>query len=239
MSTLAKSLVCAAVAVLTFAGPVSAEWLPITVENPSFETPNRGDGLGGFMPEWNGWGTDTGRYYNPTSPVFDGTNGQYSNSLGILPDGYQIAVLHVPEPEDSLAFDYRLLQTTDHEIVAGETYELSFYYGARTAHASNKFASFTASLLDGDNDVVGSLTISTSPPLGSFVSTSFTATANASHTGYLKISFVGGAYPGTGYGQEFIDLVTLSYQPIPEPNTLALLSAGLIGLLCYAWRKRK
>ena len=27
--------------------------------------------------------------------------------------------------------------------------------------------------------------------------------------------------------------------PIPEPGTLTLLVTGLIGLLCYAWRKRK
>ncbi len=27
--------------------------------------------------------------------------------------------------------------------------------------------------------------------------------------------------------------------PVPEPSTLALLASGLIGLLCYAWRKRK
>ena len=26
---------------------------------------------------------------------------------------------------------------------------------------------------------------------------------------------------------------------VPEPGTLALLASGLIGLLCYAWRKRK
>ena len=26
---------------------------------------------------------------------------------------------------------------------------------------------------------------------------------------------------------------------VPEPSTLALLASGLIGLLCYAWRKRK
>jgi len=26
---------------------------------------------------------------------------------------------------------------------------------------------------------------------------------------------------------------------IPEPSTLVLLAAGLVGLLCYAWRKRR
>jgi hypothetical protein len=29
------------------------------------------------------------------------------------------------------------------------------------------------------------------------------------------------------------------YQPVPEPGTLILMVTGLIGLLCYAWRKRK
>jgi hypothetical protein len=27
--------------------------------------------------------------------------------------------------------------------------------------------------------------------------------------------------------------------PIPEPGTLALLAGGLVGLIAYAWRKRK
>ena len=26
---------------------------------------------------------------------------------------------------------------------------------------------------------------------------------------------------------------------VPEPSTLVLLAAGLLGLACYAWRKRK
>jgi autotransporter-associated beta strand protein len=33
--------------------------------------------------------------------------------------------------------------------------------------------------------------------------------------------------------------MSLSASIVPEPGTLALLAAGLLGLLCYAWRKRK
>jgi len=50
-------------------------------------------------------------------------------------------------------------------------------------------------------------------------------------------------YVGFGVGDSSagstVDNFSLSVSEIPEPGTLALLACGLIGLLAYAWRKRR
>jgi hypothetical protein len=47
--------------------------------------------------------------------------------------------------------------------------------------------------------------------------------------------------PGvTGTGGGYVGLSAVRFESVvPEPSTLALLAAGLVGLLAYAWRKRK
>ncbi|MBN1394802.1 MAG: PEP-CTERM sorting domain-containing protein [Pirellulales bacterium] len=57
----------------------------------------------------------------------------------------------------------------------------------------------------------------------------------------LDVNYVGFNPNGTGNDSNpptfWIDDVSLEL--VPEPSTLALLACGLIGLLAYAWRKRK
>jgi len=48
----------------------------------------------------------------------------------------------------------------------------------------------------------------------------------------VSITFGNGTSGYTG-------IFAISANAVPEPGTLALLAAGLVGLLCYAWRKRK
>ena len=46
-------------------------------------------------------------------------------------------------------------------------------------------------------------------------------------------------YPAsTVYAGQSVDMA-FAITTVPEPGTLMLLGSGLMGLLCYAWRKRK
>ena len=64
---------------------------------------------------------------------------------------------------------------------------------------------------------------------------SLTFTAVAGDVGQpFQPAFLGAANVYFG-----IDSVRLDAIPTPEPSTLVLLGIGLLGLLAYAWRKRR
>jgi len=54
-------------------------------------------------------------------------------------------------------------------------------------------------------------------------------------------SWSNGTNPNGGWGFNLSQSMGGSFTipPIPEPSTLLLLASGLVGLLCYAWRKRR
>ena len=62
-----------------------------------------------------------------------------------------------------------------------------------------------------------------------------TGTFTADNTGTQNIVFVGAA----GNGTPILSAWQVRNVTAPEPSTLALLAGGLIGLVAYAWRKRK
>ena len=117
-------------------------------------------------------------------------------------------------------------------IVAGK-----WYYGA--AQFVTSTGQVSVFLYDSVTNPTGLYTaVSTTAPTGAKTKTPYA---------YIGTNFYNG--PGTTPGT--IDNVTIydaaldqatmlnHATVIPEPGTLVLLGAGLVGLLCYAWRKRR
>ena len=76
---------------------------------------------------------------------------------------------------------------------------------------------------------------------GSDPGLSFSWNWDADGTNYIGFYSYTNALPSsTSFSNSCLfDNVSVTIADVPEPSTLALLAAGLIGLLAYAWRKRK
>ena len=131
-------------------------------------------------------------------------------------------------------------------LVAGQTYEVSFV--ARVLGAAGETNDVDKTLYTHVNDDVNgpiqhlTVLLTDTWTKYSYQFTPGTTVAGGGYgVGFLNCAGAVTDHPygadAVGWAQFGIDNVSL--HTIPEPSTLALSLAGLLGLLAYAWRKRK
>jgi hypothetical protein len=220
-----------------FAGYAQAT--PITLANSSFESDVVSDGAS--TTAISGWkimapGNTYLQVYNPTSADFASAAGN-----GVLPSpatGSQCLF-----DADTTSTDYVIesTPTTNWELAAGKTYTVTVTVGQGL---QGTFHGLTMGYFDatkgGGVPAVRTVLPSQAPMPGTFADFSYSFTPlltgkSPAHVGdELQVMF-------DMEGQSYIDNVRIDdgSVPVPEPSTSALLTAGLIGLLAYAWRRRR
>jgi hypothetical protein len=213
-NALVSASVLAAVVALTIGVPMARADLL----NPSFESPDKGAGnsVYGCPSDWT---SDVG---------FNGyiTNEMNTNVYGPIPDGHQFIELS----------GSGLWQNTGILLQSGTTYLLTV--AASSSSSLGGGTIFIALGAASNTTVLGTTFGSQSWSIGhpysdDTVSAEYTAPVGQPEPQYLTVHI------SVQAGWTAVDNVRLSSTSIPEPSSVLLLATGLIGLLCYAWRKRK
>ena len=222
---------------------VSAD--PINITNASFETPALADGtdsdtVGGWASV-TGW--SLGSYGGPTwswtgawNPIADHYN---QDSQGNVQggEGKNVGDLYLRDAAE--AGTYVTVYTTLTDVLKVGTYSLTVATGIeKTSSPANwaiRFGTISGMLAEksgnGSSLSVGYLDDK---------SVSLTIANNNTHLGeslVIELYAISNT-PSTIQSAQF-DNVRLTYSSVPEPGTIVLLVTGLLGLLAYAWRKRK
>jgi hypothetical protein len=110
--------------------------------------------------------------------------------------------------------------------MAGETYTISLDLAGRDYAASTIVVAF--------GNVSETLTTSSKT---AFATYTFTAAATSDSTTLTISNTTAINTSSAANNRVFVDNVSVA--SVPEPSTIALLIAGALGLICFAWRKRR
>ncbi|OYY95515.1 MAG: hypothetical protein B7Y41_03160 [Hydrogenophilales bacterium 28-61-23] len=195
---------------LTLAASLSANAAPVSITNHSFESTVLADGINGVGIV--GWINSTGGAFNPRI----GPTGHFTNPI---PDGNNTAWLNGGGATQTL------ISTL---LTANTAYTLMVEVGDRR---DNVFPGYQVALLAG-NTVLASE--SSLQPNDGFLTSTVNYTALAGNPLLGTALTIRLTANGT---QVNFDNVRLDVSPVPEPETYALMLAGL-GLVGFAARRR-
>ena len=118
-------------------------------------------------------------------------------------------------------------------FVQGDTYTLDFYYNSTGAFT------LTPNILYNGGTSLAANPISV-PASQGWTEGSVSGIATSTTSGAIGVMFLFQTPNVVGNWQPGLDSVTLTQtSPIPEPSAVVLLATALIGLLAYAWRRRR
>jgi len=197
----------------------------ITLENADFELPNTGKISTGFaaVPGWNNTGTSA--YVNSGVDKSSTKYGSDTSYIGFFykTDGAGAVQMtsHVIAENETFTVTYSNMNGFNSGVTAGITQGKCVLY-----YLSDVGAMVALGFVQTDRDTAYADTY--------WSPVTLTVDATAAAVGKT----LGVQFRATN-GWTFVDDVSLTYQTVPEPGSLAVLIAGVLGLGTCGWRRKR